>query len=77
MQLQCDCGQFTAILRDFPRATPRRQVYSYKERQQFLQHLGLIDLLDALGGTQLVPAYPADLQNTVGRDLIVVLIQPP
>jgi hypothetical protein len=60
MRIQCKCGGFQAELADFPRRTPGRLMCYCDDCQKFLLHIGRADLLDAAGGTEIVPVYPAD-----------------
>jgi hypothetical protein len=59
MKIQCECGAFSATLNAFPKATPGRLVCYCDDCQSYLHHLGRADLLDANGGTEVIPAYPA------------------
>ena len=68
MEIQCECGQFRARLKAFPRNTPGRLVCYCDDCQAYLNHLGRGDLLDANGGTEVIPAYPADVEILSGRE---------
>lgn len=66
MEIQCQCGQFRARLKDFPHSTPGRLVCYCDDCQAYLRHLQREDLLDANGGTEVIPAYPADVEIVSG-----------
>ena len=68
MDVQCECGNFRAKLQAFPRHTPGRLVCYCDDCQAYLRHLGRTDLLDENGGTEVVPAYPADVQILSGPE---------
>lgn len=68
MDIQCECGRFRARLKAFPAATPGRLVCYCDDCQAYLRHLGRRDLLDANGGTEVIPAYPADVEVLQGAD---------
>ena len=68
MIIQCKCGQFSARLKAFPKATPGRLVCYCDDCQSWLHHLHRADLLDANGGTEVIPAYPADVEIVSGRE---------
>lgn len=68
MDIQCECGKFQARLRAFPRGTPGRLVCYCDDCQIYLRHLRRTDLLDAQGGTEVIPAYPADVEILRGRE---------
>ncbi|MGE0314115.1 MAG: DUF6151 family protein [Lautropia sp.] len=67
MDVQCECGDFRARLAAFPRRTPGRLVCYCDDCQTYLKHLGRADLLDANGGTEVIPAYPADVEILLGQ----------
>lgn len=66
MEIQCECGQFRAKLHGLPRNTPGRLVCYCEDCQMYLRHLRRTDLLDANGGTEVIPAYPADVEILQG-----------
>lgn len=68
MEIQCQCGQFKARLKAFPHGTPGRLVCYCDDCQTYLRHLKRTDLLDANGGTEVIPAYPADVEVLHGRE---------
>lgn len=68
MEIQCECGRFRARLKAFPRHTPGRLVCYCDDCQTYLRHLGRVDLLDANGGTEVIPAYPADVEIVQGLE---------
>lgn len=67
-EIQCECGQFRARLKAFPNNTPGRLVCYCNDCQSYLRHLKRGDLLDANGGTEVIPAYPADVEILSGRE---------
>ena len=67
MDIQCDCGQFRARLKAFPGNTPGRLVCYCDDCQRYLRYLKRTDLLDANGGTEVIPAYPADVTILQGQ----------
>jgi hypothetical protein len=68
MDIQCECGKFSARLKAFPQNTPGRLVCYCDDCQQYLRHLKRTDLLDANGGTEVIPAYPSDLEILQGTE---------
>lgn len=68
MEIQCECGQFAAKLKAFPNGTPGRLVCYCDDCQKYLHHLKRTDLLDANGGTEVIPAYPADVEVLRGLE---------
>jgi hypothetical protein len=68
MQIQCECGKFRAELKAFPKNTPGRLLCYCDDCQSYLHHLKRGDLLDKNGGTEIIPAYPADVQIVSGRE---------
>lgn len=68
MEIQCECGKFRAELRAFPGNTPGRLVCYCDDCQMYMRHLGRTDLLDANGGTEVIPAYPADVKVLQGLE---------
>lgn len=68
MDIKCDCGAFKATLKRFPRNTPGRLVCYCDDCQAYLRHLGRNDLLDENGGTEVIPAYPSDMEIVSGRE---------
>jgi hypothetical protein len=68
MEIQCECGKFRAKLKDFPNSTPGRLVCYCDDCQRYLHHLKRTDLLDANGGTEVIPAYPADVEVLLGLE---------
>lgn len=69
MEIQCDCGKFSAELTAFPQNTPGRLICYCDDCQKFLRYLKREDLLDKNGGTEIIPAYPADIKITAGKEL--------
>ncbi|MES2803463.1 MAG: DUF6151 family protein [Bdellovibrionota bacterium] len=70
MQIQCDCGKFRAELTQFPKNTPGRLICYCDDCQAFLHYLKRPDLLDENGGTEIIPAYPADIKIVAGKDVV-------
>jgi len=70
MEIQCECGKFKAELTEFPRNTPGRLRCYCDDCQSFLHHLGRADLLDANGGTEIIPVYPSDFKILQGGELL-------
>jgi hypothetical protein len=70
MQIQCECGKFRAQLEKFPRNTPGRLACYCDDCQTYAHYLDRVDLLDAAGGTEVVPVYPVDMKILEGRDVI-------
>ena len=73
MEIQCECGKFRAELTQFPKNTPGRLICYCDDCQAFLNYLKRPDLLDANGGTEIIPAYPADMKVVAGKDVIQCL----
>src|SRR6476646_2142775 len=70
MEIQCECGRFRAELTSFPRNTPGRLACYCDDCQTYAHFLGRADLLDAAGGTEVVPAYPAEVKFVAGKELL-------
>jgi hypothetical protein len=70
MEIQCECGKFRAKLKAFPNHTPGRLVCYCDDCQAYLHYLNRDDLLDANGGTEVIPAYPADVEILSGGELL-------
>ncbi len=68
MKIQCDCGIFRAELQNFPKATPGRLICYCDDCQSYLHFLKRTDLLDANGGTEIIPAYPSDIKILQGKE---------
>jgi hypothetical protein len=68
MEIQCECGKFRAELTQFPKNTPGRLICYCDDCQAFLHYLNRPDLLDENGGTEIIPAYPADIKILAGKD---------
>lgn len=68
MEIQCECGKFRAKLKNFPYNTPGRLVCYCDDCQSYLHHLKRDDLLDANGGTEVIPAYPGDVEILSGKE---------
>jgi hypothetical protein len=71
MEIQCECGKFRAELVGFPRNTPGRLACYCDDCQTYSQLLGRPDLLDAAGGTEVVPVYPSELTFVAGREFLM------
>lgn len=70
MEIQCDCGKFRAELTQFPKNTPGRLICYCDDCQGFLQYIKRTDLLNENGGTEIIPAYPADIKMIAGKDVV-------
>jgi hypothetical protein len=70
MEIQCACGKFQAELKAFPKNTPGRLKCYCDDCQAFLHHLKRSDLLDKNGGTEIIPAYPADVTILRGKEFL-------
>jgi hypothetical protein len=68
MEVRCECGKFRAKLTAFPASTPGRLVCYCDDCQSYLQYLKRSDLLDVNGGTEVIPAYPADVNVIQGLE---------
>lgn len=68
MQIQCECGKFRAQLEGFPHNTPGRLACYCDDCQIYAHYLKRTDLLDAAGGTEVVPVYPSDMKIVEGRE---------
>lgn len=68
MEIQCECGKFRANLKAFPKNTPGRLVCYCDDCQSYMHHIQRSDLLDANGGTEIIPAYPADIEILSGKE---------
>lgn len=68
MEIQCQCGKFRARLKGFPGRSPGRLVCYCDDCQAYLRHLQRADLLDSNGGTEVIPAYPADVEILQGKE---------
>ena len=71
MRIQCDCGGFQAELTHFPAHSPGRLMCYCADCQRFLEKIERKDLLDAYGGTEVVPVYPSEIRILQGEDLLV------
>ena len=68
MRIQCDCGSFQADLTGFPRNSPGRLACYCNDCQAYLEKLGRKDLLDAYGGTEVIPVYPSEFVIASGKE---------
>lgn len=68
MEIQCECGKFRAELTQFPKNTPGRLKCYCDDCQSFMHYLKRSDLLDANGGTEIVPIYPSDMKILAGKE---------
>jgi hypothetical protein len=66
MQIQCTCGNFQAKLKAFPKNTPGRLMCYCDDCQRYLHYIKRSDLLDQNAGTEIIPAYPADVEVLKG-----------
>lgn len=69
MQIQCECGQFRAEIKQFPNEMPGRLACYCDDCQIYLMHMKRADLfLDGAGGTEIAPIYPAHLTLVSGAE---------
>lgn len=73
MDVRCACGKFHAELKAFPSHTPGRLVCYCDDCQAYLHRLHRADLLDANGGTEVIPVYPADVRFVSGAEHLACL----
>ena len=66
MNISCDCGSFKARLKSFPKNTPGRLVCYCRDCQSFLHRIKRADVLNAFGGTEVIPAYPKEMELLSG-----------
>ncbi len=66
MNISCDCGAFEAKLTAFPDNTPGRLMCYCKDCQAFTNKIDRADVLDEYGGTEIIPAYPKDVEFIQG-----------
>ncbi len=71
MQVSCDCGAFQAELTHFPAHSPGRLMCYCSDCQRYLKKLGRQDLLDAYGGTEIIPVYPNEFRIIQGQEQLV------
>lgn len=71
MEIRCDCGKFRAELKMYPKNTPGRLICYCDDCQSYLHHLKRADLLDINGGSEIIPAYPADVQIVSGQEYLM------
>ncbi|MBM1813589.1 DUF6151 family protein [Pseudosulfitobacter pseudonitzschiae] len=71
MYISCDCGAFKAELTHFPAHTPGRLMCYCSDCQLYLKKLGRAELLDAFGGTEIIPVYPSEIRVTKGEEHLV------
>lgn len=70
MQVQCECGKFRAELTGFPQNTPGRLVCYCDDCQTYMHWLGRADLLDTIGGTDVIPVYPSEVKILQGKEVL-------
>ena len=68
MEIQCECGSFRAVLKAFPQNSPGRLKCYCDDCQSYVHFLKRADILDENGGTEIIPAYPADVQIVTGKE---------
>lgn len=73
MEIQCECGKFRAELTQFPKNTPGRLKCYCDDCQTFMHYLNRADLLDENGGSEVIPAYPADIKILAGKEFLKCL----
>lgn len=70
MNISCDCGSFKAKLLAFPKNTPGHLACYCRDCQAYLNRIDRADVLDAYGGTEIIPAYPSELKILQGKALL-------
>jgi hypothetical protein len=70
MKIQCECGKFRAELTKFPEVTPGRLKCYCDDCQAYLHYLKRTDLLDANGGSEIIPIYPSDIKVEQGEEFL-------
>lgn len=70
MYIQCDCGKFRAELIDFNSSSPGRLVCYCDDCQSFLKKIKREDILDAYGGTEIIPIYPNNYKILQGEEYL-------
>ncbi|MBR9912194.1 MAG: hypothetical protein GYB33_17775 [Gammaproteobacteria bacterium] len=68
MNITCDCGAFVARLKSFPKHTPGRLVCYCDDCQAYVKKIKCSDVLDDYGGTEVIPAYPKEVEIVQGLD---------
>ncbi|MES2855437.1 MAG: DUF6151 family protein [Bdellovibrionota bacterium] len=68
MEIQCECGKFRAELTRFPENSPGRLKCYCDHCQAYLHSLNRADLLDENGGSEIIPAYPAEIRFITGKE---------
>lgn len=68
--IQCSCGKFQARLKAFPKNTPGRLKCYCDDCQAYARFIKRDDLLDQNGGTEIIPAYPADIEIVKGKETL-------
>ncbi len=70
MEISCDCGAFVAKLKAFPKHTPGRLVCYCDDCQAYVEKIKRTDVLDQYGGTEVIPAYPREVEIIQGLDTL-------
>ncbi len=70
MKISCDCGAFIARLRSFPKNTPGRLVCYCNDCQTYVEKIKRTDVLDPYGGSEVIPAYPKEIEILQGLDTL-------
>jgi hypothetical protein len=70
MQIQCECGQFKAEIKNFPKETPGRVGCYCDDCQMYAAYLNRTDILDSAGCTEIVPNYPLNISIIQGQDVL-------
>lgn len=74
LSFSCDCGQVRGLLADVGSLKGHRFVCMCDDCQSYAHALGRSgDLLDANGGTEVIPVFPANLKLVAGQDNIKCL----
>lgn len=66
--IQCECGKLQLEISELTNSTPGRAVCYCDDCQSFLHHIGRPDLLDANGGTEVIPTYPSSVKIAAGKE---------
>lgn len=70
MKIQCECGKFQAELTQFPKNTPGRLMCYCDDCQTYMHYLGRKELLDPVGGTEIIPVYPSEFKILQGQEVL-------
>lgn len=71
IEIQCDCGQFKAEIKNFPKETPGRLGCYCDDCQSYAIFLKRTDILDQAGCTEVVPTYPGNINFKQGSENLI------